>query len=738
MENKLELSQEVYLISGLYNEKLELDTNLYRNLIIPEDRDKFSKYIINFLSKEISNFTQEYTIIHAKDQTERVHQIKAKLLKGKPDRLIGVIQDVSEWKKIEENLLDNVTKFTLLFNQVLDGYVFHKIIYNEEDEKISYCFTDVNPAFEKITGIKKKDVIGKNISELAGSIGGKWRVAYNEVMQKNKTVQIEEYFPEIRKYLAITAYSFQKGYFVTIISDITEKIVLLHKLKESEARFRNIIESAEAGYFRIGMDGCFKNVNESWLRMHGYTFKDEVIGKHFVISQATENTEKAKENVQKILKGEAIISGVFARRCKNGEIGYHTFSANSVIDNGQITGLEGFIIDVTEQKKAEEEHTQLLEQFHQSEKMSAIGQLASGIAHDFNNQLTGIMGYSDLIRSRVKHDEKLSKYTNNMIKSLKRASDLVSKLLAFSYKGELKSVILDIHSIINEVIVLLKHSINKRIKIIKKLYDNDLASRGVASQIQNAILNIAINARDAMPDGGELTFATDIVNLDTEDLIKNAFLCEPGDYVHILISDTGSGMDKDTIKRIFEPFFTTKKRGRGTGMGLAAVYTTIKNHGGSISVNSEIECGTVFNIFLPLKISKVKEEETFFQEITKKQDSTILFIDDDDAICDIAMDALQDIGFNVILSRSGEDAVKLYKEMWNKINLVIIDVIMPGINGYETFNLLHNINPDIKALLSSGYKINKEAKKIIEKGMVGFVQKPYTFNEIKAIVMNSL
>ncbi len=248
-ENKIEISKEVYLLSGLDPEKTELNIDAYGNLIIPEDRIRFNNYLNKSLFNEKSIFDTEYTIIHAEDHKERVHRIKAKLLK--PGRLIGIIQDVTSWKKIEDNLLESITKFTLLFNQMLDGFVFHKITYNEEDEKIYYCFTDVNPAFERITGLKRNEVINKNISDIPSEIGNRWIAVYNEVMQKHKTVQLEDFFPEIKKYLAMTAFSFKKGYLVTIISDITEKIVLLHKLKESEARFRNIIECAEAGYYNI-------------------------------------------------------------------------------------------------------------------------------------------------------------------------------------------------------------------------------------------------------------------------------------------------------------------------------------------------------------------------------------------------------------------------------------------------------------------------------------------------------
>ncbi len=372
------------------------------------------------------------------------------------------------------------------------------------------------------------------------------------------------------------------------------------------------------------------------------------------------------------------------------------------------------------------------EKLRQAEKMQAIGQLAGGIAHDFNNQLTGIVGYADLLLEELRDTKELSHYVANILKASKNATDLTEKLLAFARKGKYLSVPVDMNRTIEEVISLLLHSIDKKIVIKQQLNAKPPTTLGDPSQLQNSILNLALNARDAMPEGGKLTFGTSIVNLDNKYCRKVPYEIIPGKYVHISVTDSGIGMDEEIKKHMFEPFFTTKQNGKGTGMGLAAAYGTIKNHKGSIDTSSKIGFGTTFNVYLPLHTKQEKEVIYNIERIEKAIRGTahILLVDDEDIVCDLGLKVLEKLGYKVTICSTGAEALMQYRNSWSNIDLVILDMVMPEMNGRETFQAMKSINPNVKALLSSGYSINGEAVKIIDEGIMGFIQKPYRMPQL--------
>ncbi len=283
--------------------------------------------------------------------------------------------------------------------------------------------------------------------------------------------------------------------------------------------------------------------------------------------------------------------------------------------------------------------------------------------------------------------------------------------------------------IILEVISVLKHSINKKIRITQQLAKEILITMGDPTQIQNAILNIGINANDAMLDGGVLNFKTEL----TDDLQESIFINKDqslkyAKYVKINISDTGAGMDKELKKRIFEPFFTTKKKGKGLGMGLSAVYGTVQNHHGEIVIESELGAGTSIIIYLPLSMEKEKVDETPVELI--KGSANILFIDDEEDIRDVAGQILEDLGYSVVLCENGLKALEYYKKEWDKVDAVVIDIAMPEMSGVEAFKAMKIINPEIKVLISTGFSMNGEVQNVLDSGAKDFIQKPFNIAEL--------
>ena len=405
-------------------------------------------------------------------------------------------------------------------------------------------------------------------------------------------------------------------------------------------------------------------------------------------------------------------------------------------DKGRIVNYVHIASDITERLLVDEK-------LRQSEKMQAVGQLAGGVAHDFNNQLSGILGYGDMLVQRL-DDPVLHRFAENICAAANRSADLTKKLLAFSRKGQVEYVSVDMHDVIQETVDMLTHSIDKRIDLPVELNASEATVSGDISQLQNALLNIAVNARDAMPDGGALSFSTAVVDPETSLVFtdevtgfNHAFDLSQGadslaeKYLVITIKDTGSGMSEDVRKHIFEPFFTTKESGKGTGMGLASVYGTIKQHEGYVTVDSTMGKGTVFNIYLPMGPRKKAAVEAMPSiSADRPEKLTILIVDDEEDIRNLTRDMLEEIGHAVLVADDGREAISLYRRRWREIDVVILDMIMPRIGGRNTFQMIKKINPDVKVILASGYSLNDDAQSLLNEGVLEFIQKPFNQSQL--------
>ncbi|NTV50169.1 MAG: response regulator [Geobacteraceae bacterium] len=386
-------------------------------------------------------------------------------------------------------------------------------------------------------------------------------------------------------------------------------------------------------------------------------------------------------------------------------------------------------LDITEQKLMEE-------QIRQTQKMDVIGQLAGGVAHDFNNMLTAILGSTELMERYVNDNPAATKLLGNIQKAASRSSELTSQLLAFSRKGQKNAVQTCINTTILEVISLLERTIDKKITLKTKLVAKNACVVGDPALLQNALLNLGVNARDAMPEGGVITFATAVVELDSGYCRSSAFAITPGPYIEISVSDTGSGMTKEIIQHIFEPFFTTKGVGKGTGLGLAAVYGTVTDHHGCISVFSEPGSGTIFKLYLPLSNNK-KTELTCTEELIYGSGG-ILLVDDEELLRDVGKALLESLGYKVYLAEDGEQALKTFALEKENISLVILDMLMPKMGGKETLQILMEKYPDIRVLISSGFNQEGTFDDLKNIGAKGFLQKPYLCQEMCKAVAEAL
>ncbi len=384
------------------------------------------------------------------------------------------------------------------------------------------------------------------------------------------------------------------------------------------------------------------------------------------------------------------------------------------------------LTDITELKKAQRKKEKLEAQLYQSQKMEAMGTLAGGVAHDFNNMLMGIMGRISLLKTYENLDDYIKENLDEMESYVNSAADLSHKLLDFAKGGESDKKPLDPNKLIRDTSYMFGRT--KKEIIIETRYQKNiwpvLADR---SQIEQVLINLYLNAWQAMPDGGKLIIETRNVILGDE--YEKALSILSGNYVKISVTDTGTGMDKDTQRRIFDPFFTTKPKGKGTGLGLTSVYGIIEKHKGRITVYSEPGKGTAFNIYLPASEGDIINYDERRERICRGS-GTILLVDDEDMIRDVGRQILEALGYMALTASSGKEAIKIYKEKKYEIDVVVLDMIMPDMNGSKTFDSLKQINPEIKVLISSGYSIDCSADEMIKKGCKGFIRKPFTMEQL--------
>jgi two-component system, cell cycle sensor histidine kinase and response regulator CckA len=400
-----------------------------------------------------------------------------------------------------------------------------------------------------------------------------------------------------------------------------------------------------------------------------------------------------------------------------------------VVDEGHKTIIL-ILNDVSERKRME---AQLL----QAQKMEAIGNLAGGIAHDFNNLLTVIQGNASLMLLDVAPSHPHHEMLLSIVKQVQSGSRLTNQLLGYARKGKYDVRPFQLNQLLEETSKTFGRT-RKEVTIHRELANDLFPIEGDIGQIEQILMNLLVNAADAMPAGGDIFLRT--INISHGDMKGKLYNPKPGDYVLLTVTDTGIGMDPKTLERIFEPFFTTKELGRGTGLGLASVYGIVKGHGGYVDVESEKGRGTTFKIYLPASSREVCEIIKAPDHVIKGT-GTILLVDDEEKVLEVAEKLLKAMGYHILTAREGREAIELYKNHQETVDLVLLDIIMPDMKGGEVFDRLKEINPEVSVLLSSGYSIDGEATRILERGGKGFIQKPFDMEQlsqsIRAILGNA-
>ncbi len=643
----------------------------------------------------------------------RGHPVKDS--RGDITGIVEISTDVTDLKKAEEELRSLKQQLEFILGATKTG-----IDIIDADYNIRY----VDPEWAKIYG----DFAGRKCYEyfmgrdeacpdcgILKSLETKTAIVTEEVLVKenNRPIQV------ISK-----PFQNEKGEWLVaeVTVDITERKKAENALKESEEKLEAMLLSISDHMSMMDRD-----LNIIWAN----TIAKKIFGDDIVGRKCYEAYHRRKKPCEPY---PCIVLKAF----QDGKVHEHD---TEVIDNSggkihfhcvanvALRDKDGNPATVVEISRDTTEHKKLEQQLLQAQKMEAIGQLAGGIAHDFNNILTAIIGYANILQMEMSKDDPLQIDVVPILNSAKRAASLTHALLAFSRKQIMNPKPVNLNEIIKGVEKLLLRIIGEDIELSTIFTDKDLTVMADSNQMEQVLMNLATNTRDAMPDGGSLVIRTELVELGRE-FVKAHGYGTPGTYALISIKDTGHGMDEGTRERIFEPFFTTKDVGKGTGLGLAMVYGIIKQHEGHINVYSEHGKGTIFKIYLPLIKTKVEEGIVEKHAVIKGGTETVLIAEDDGQVRELIKKLLDGFGYKVIEAVDGEDALKVFHDNRDRIHLLILDVVMPKKNGKEVYDAIKKGMPDIKAIFTSGYNADIIHKKgILEEGL-NFISKPILPHEL--------
>jgi PAS domain S-box-containing protein len=509
-------------------------------------------------------------------------------------------------------------------------------------------------------------------------------------------------------------------------AEIIERKRAAEALEQSEEKYRTLVENIQDGVFII-QDAKMQFVNEAFARMVGYSV-EEVIGMDFQQLVAPEDLEMVSDRYIRRQVGEYVPNEYEFRMLHKDGVTRVIVNMNvGLINYHRRIASMGTVKDITERKRAEEERLALQEQLRQSQKMEAIGHLAGGIAHDFNNLLCIIKGYSQFSLTELKESNPLKENIEEIQKAADRASNLTRQLLALGRRQIMDMKVLDLNDILRDLKKMLHRVIGEDIELVTSSAKDLGRVKTDHGQIEQVVMNLVVNARDAMPKGGKLTIETANVELN-EEYARTHIDVTPGRYVTLSVSDTGCGMTPEVKKRIFEPFFTTKERGKGTGLGLSMVYGIVKQSGGYIWVYSEPGKGTTFKIYLP-RIDEDVESVRLGTPLPKslQGSETILLVEDDEMVLRLARTVLQKNGYNVLEAANAEEALRMaQKHSDNPIHLMVTDVVMSKMNGRELADCLISLRPKMKVLYMSGYTENTIVHHGVLDPGINYIQKPFT------------
>ncbi len=708
--------------SIFYKEKELHSGKLEENLKIAKENGRYEEEGWR-IRKDGSTFMASVIITALRDSQDKLKGLSIVTRDITYNRMIE--KDLSESQRQLQSILDNTT--SVVYLKDLDGR-----------------YMLINRQFEILFHIKREEILGKTDFDIfPQDLAATFRTNDLKVIKAKMPLEMEEIAPHddgLHTYISVKFPVLNdegSPYGICGVStDITDRKKAEDEIRKQRDRAQQYLDLAGVMFVAINTKGEVTLINQKGLEILGYD-EDDVIGQNWFDKFLPERmTEEVKDVSNKILAGEVesveqYKNSVLTKSGEERMIHWHNVDLKD--ESGKVIGHLSSGEDITERMKLEE-------QLNQAMKMEAIGRLAGGVAHDFNNALTPVLGISEMILAKLDSQDQLYSNISEIMSAGKRCAALTRQLLAFARRQTMQITTLNLNDVVTGVEKMLSRIIGEDIELIKN-FDSDLKNiRADAGQIEQIIVNLAVNARDAMPDGGRLGIETRNIFIDAA-FAKTYVSVIPGHYVLLSMSDTGSGMDEQTRLRIFDPFFTTKEEGKGTGLGLSSVYGIVKQSGGHAWVHSKLGTGTVFELCFPVaeedldKKTEIKERPA---TDALKGSETILLVEDDKGARKTAKMILSSSGYHVLEASNGQEAVKLSKQFKDTIHLIITDVIMPGMNGIEMGDLVSEFYPGIEIIYISGYADDViQHNNLLDEG-VNFLHKPFKVEDLLKITRDVL
>jgi PAS domain S-box-containing protein len=712
-------------IYGIGCDDLAIDARPALGLTHPHDAERFTASIAES-ARTLSPWRCEFRILNPRTGERWIEG------RSTPERepdggtlWHGFLTDVTDRRRTEDALRASEERHRSLFDNMREGLAYCEMVV-ENGEPVDFIYHEVNRAFEELTGLE--NVTGKRVTELIPAVRASnpdlFRI-YGRVAATGEPTAFESYVEALGTWFQVSAYSPKKGYFTALFTDVTDRKRELEALRESEARYRTLVESAPEAALILDVEAeKFVDVNENAERLFGMSRNELLKVSPIRLSPRTQpdgrpSLETALELIGRTLSGERPVVDWTCRNAAGEDIACEVWLTRIPASRFLVRGS---VIDVRDKQGLEA-------QLRHSQKLEAVGRLAGGVAHDFNNLLGVITGYADLAVRQLEPAHPAYSRIEQVRKAADRAAELTRRLLAFSRRQVLQPKVVDLGLLVADLQSMLERVLGEDVVLTARRHAGQSAARVDPGQIEQAIMNLAINARDAMPAGGTLTLEVENVDLD-EKAAAVLGAVAPGPYVALSVSDTGLGMDAATQARIFEPFFTTKPTGEGTGLGLAMVYGIVKQSGGTIEVKSDVGQGTSFWIYLP----RIQEAATQPMEAkvggATKGKETLLVVEDQDALREVLVESLESFGYTVLSADGADAAMAVAAAHPGTIDLLLTDVVMPGTGGRALAAHLLAERPGIKVLYMSGYTSDVLGRQGILDHGLELIEKPFTTDKL--------
>jgi len=640
------------------------------------------------------------------------------MIEGSAEELLERTLSQVQW-----DLEESERRYREIFENAKDAIYVHDL---------NGRYTLVNPAAEELSGYSRDEILQLSVFDMASP-------EHVELICNSLKQKLTDHAPTTYEIEAIrkdgtrvpvevsSRLIYRDGRPIGVqgsVRDISERRRAEEVVRASEQRFRDLVKNANDIIFTCDMLGKITSLNRAGERVTGYT-AEEALKMNFAQAVSPDDIAKVRHMLSR--KRAADVATVYDLELitKSGGRAAVEISSRAILKDGQAVGVQGIARDITDRQRMENDLRTSQAQLQQSQRLEAVGQLAGGVAHDFNNLLTAIIGYSDFALRKMRANNPIRRDIEEIKKAANRAATLTRQLLAFSRKQILKPEVLDLNLVVGDMHKMLERLIGEDIDLVTTLGSDTDPVKADRGQLEQIIMNLVVNARDAMPFGGSVTIETANVLFDKAYTSEHVPV-KPGKYAMLAVSDTGLGMDANTQLHIFEPFFTTKELGKGTGLGLSTVYGIVKQSGGFIWVYSELNVGTTFKIYLPSLTELHFDQELTSIDTAETETGTVLLVEDDPLVRNVALRALESAGYTVLESGNGHGALAMAHSCDDEIDLLITDVVMPLMGGRELAQELSALHPKTSILFMSGYTDDAVVRHGIMDKDIEYLQKPFT------------